>query len=142
MIFISYKNSFLASICSLFGTAFLVLALVAMVKGELDILSGVIMIAIGGGMMYLAKVISDRKAKKQRAKAAKAAAKVTYDSAPQPARPAQPQVERTYTAPAAPKQTMDPELQKQLQAYKDLLEMGILSKEEYDQKVRDMTRGI
>lgn len=51
----------------------------------------------------------------------------------QPAQPVQPK-------PAAPQ--ADPQdIDRKLQAYKDLLDCGILSQAEYDQKVRELTRG-
>lgn len=63
-------------------------------------------------------------------------------SAPVQETPVQPQSEPQYTVPeppkaAAPKRN-DQEIAKQLQAYKDLLDCGILSQEEYDQKVREL----
>ena len=67
-----------------------------------------------------------------------------------PVQPAQPQPEPNYTAPEPPRQPVqpqaapkanDPDVQKQVQAYKDLLDCGILSQEEYDQKIRELTHG-
>ena len=67
-----------------------------------------------------------------------------------PVQPAQPQPEPVYSAPEPPRQPVqpqaapkanDPDVLKQVQAYKDLLDCGILSQEEYDQKVRELTRG-
>ena len=67
-----------------------------------------------------------------------------------PVQPAQPQPEPVYSAPEPPRQPVqpqaapkanDPDVLKQVQAYKDLLDCGILSQEEYDQKIRELTRG-
>ena len=67
-----------------------------------------------------------------------------------PVQPAQPQPEPVYSAPEPPRQPVqpqaapnanDPDVRKQVQAYKDLLDYGILSQEEYDQKIRELTRG-
>ena len=67
-----------------------------------------------------------------------------------PVQPAQPQPEPVYSAPEPPQQPVqpqaapkanDPDVLKQVQAYKDLLDCGILSQEEYDQKIRELTRG-
>ena len=67
-----------------------------------------------------------------------------------PVQPAQPQPEPVYSAPEPPRQPVqpqaapnanDPDVLKQVQAYKDLLDYGILSQEEYDQKIRELTRG-
>ena len=72
--------------------------------------------------------------------------------------PVQPQPEMRHAAPEPPQPEMryaDPEpprpepapranaadVQKQIQAYRDLLDCGILSQEEYDSKVRELTRG-
>ena len=70
MRFVIYKNSILASICSLFGSAFVALAVVSMFNGELGILPGIGVIAVGFGLIMLGSFISERKAKKKQAKAA------------------------------------------------------------------------
>ena len=69
---------------------------------------------------------------------------------PQPemryAAPEPPQPEMRYAAPEPPQpepapRASDADVQKQIQAYRDLLDCGILSQEEYDSKVRELTRG-
>ena len=60
--------------------------------------------------------------------------------------PVQPQPEMRYAAPEPPRpepapRASDADVQKQIQAYRDLLDCGILSQEEYDSKVRELTRG-
>lgn len=62
-------------------------------------------------------------------------------AAPEPPRP-----EPRYAAPEPPQpepapRASDVDVQKQIQAYRDLLDCGILSQEEYDSKVRELTRG-
>ena len=63
-----------------------------------------------------------------------------------PVQPAQPQPEPVYSAPEPPKQpepapkTNDQDVQKQIQAYKDLLDCGILTQEECEQKIRELTQ--
>lgn len=62
------------------------------------------------------------------------------------AAPEQPQPEPRYAAPEPPRpepapRASDADVQKQIQAYRDLLDCGILSQEEYDSKVRELTRG-
>lgn len=63
-----YKNSVLATLCSIFGSALAILAIGAMSEGELSILSGIAAIALGVSLMFLGNAISKRKAKKQRSK--------------------------------------------------------------------------
>ena len=69
---------------------------------------------------------------------------------PQPemryAAPEPPQPEMRYAAPEPPQpepapRASDVDVQKQIQAYRDLLDCGILSQEEYDSKVSELTRG-
>lgn len=72
MRFIIYKNSILATLFSLFGAVFIAMAVMALVNGELDVLSGIGVIAAGLMLMWLASVISARKEKRKQAKAAKA----------------------------------------------------------------------
>ena len=60
--------------------------------------------------------------------------------------PVQPQPEPRYAAPEPPRpepapRASDADVQKQIQAYRDLLDCGILSQEEYESKVRELTRG-
>lgn len=74
MRFVIYKNSILATICSMFGAACIAMAVMSMIDGELGILPSIGVIAVGVGLMWLAGVISDRKAKRKQAKAAAKAA--------------------------------------------------------------------
>lgn len=66
MRFFIYRNSILATICSIFGAFFISLAVMAMIGDELDILSGIIALAIGLGLMWLGDFISTKKAEKKR----------------------------------------------------------------------------
>lgn len=68
MRFIIYKNSILATLFSLFGAVFIAMAVMALVNGELDVLSGIGVIAAGLMLMWLASVISARKEKGSRQK--------------------------------------------------------------------------
>lgn len=72
MRFVIYRNSILATICSMFGAAFIAMAVMSMINGELGILSGIGALAFGVGLMCLAGFISERKEKRKRAKAAAA----------------------------------------------------------------------
>ena len=69
MRFVIYKNSVLATICSMFGAAFIVMAVTSMVSGELGILPGIGVIAAGLGFMWLGDFISTKKAERKRRKA-------------------------------------------------------------------------
>ena len=73
MRFVIYKNSVLATICSIFGAAFVVTAVTAMVSGELGILPGIGVIAVSLGFMWLGDFISTKKAERKRRKAQQAA---------------------------------------------------------------------
>ena len=73
MRFVIYKNSVLATICSMFGAAFIVMAVTSMVSGELGILPGIGVIAAGLGFMWLGDIISTKKAQRKRKKAQRAA---------------------------------------------------------------------
>lgn len=53
MRFFIYHNSVLATICSMGGASFISLGVMAMISRELDILSGIIVLAIGLGLMLL-----------------------------------------------------------------------------------------
>ena len=64
--YIWYKNSILASIASLSGSILAVFAVWSMIDGELDILSGILAIAIGCGLVFLGSVISARKEDKKK----------------------------------------------------------------------------
>lgn len=98
MRFVIYRNSVLATICSMFGAVFIVMAVTSMVSGELGILPGIGVIAAGLGLMFLAGYISERKAKKQREKARAAASNPGGTQSRQAAQTAQ---FSTYTAQAA-----------------------------------------
>lgn len=65
MRFIIYKNSVLATICSLFGSAFIAMAVMALFNQELDIPTGIIVIAIGAALFWLGSFISARKERKK-----------------------------------------------------------------------------
>ena len=59
----------------------------------------------------------------------------------QPVQPVQPVQPPKPAEPPKPAARPDPELDKKLAAYKDLLDCGILSREEYDRKVSKLTGG-
>lgn len=146
MRFVIYKNSILASLCSMFGAAFITLAVISLINGELDILSGIGLVAVGLGLMWLASVISERKAKRKLAKAKQAAAKAAAANAGyaqpvkpvQPTKPVQPVKVAQPTKTTQTAQVNNQDVQKKIQAYKDLLECGILTQEECDQKIREL----
>ena len=73
MRFIIYKNSILATFCSMFGAAFIAMAVMAMFSGELGILTGIGVIAGGLGFMWLGDFISTKKAERKQKKAQQAA---------------------------------------------------------------------
>ena len=73
MRFVIYKNSILATFCSMFGAAFIVMAVTSMVSGELGILPGIGVIAAALGFMWLGDIISTKKAQRKRKKAQQAA---------------------------------------------------------------------
>lgn len=95
MRFVIYRNSILASICSLFGSACVAMAVGGLIGKEIEILPGIAMIAVGIGLVWLGSVISERKARKKQAKAQAAAAGKT-------AQPAQRTAARVSAAPAKP----------------------------------------
>ena len=68
--FVIYKNSILASICSMIGAVCIVMAVSGLFGKEIGILPGIVMIAAGFGLMFLASIISERKERKKKAKAA------------------------------------------------------------------------
>lgn len=74
MRFVIYKNSILATFCSMLGAAFIAMAVMAIVSGELGILSGIGVIAGGLGIMWLGDFISTKKAERKRKKAGQTAA--------------------------------------------------------------------
>lgn len=76
MRFIIYKNSILATFCSMFGAAFIAMAAMAIVSGELGILPGVGVIAGGLGFMWLGNFIGTKKAERKREKAQQTVANV------------------------------------------------------------------
>ena len=77
MRFVIYRNSVLATICSMFGAVSVVMGVTAVISGELGILPAIGVIAFGIGLMLLAGVISNHKEKKKQAKAAQARAAAT-----------------------------------------------------------------
>lgn len=95
MRFVIYRNSILASICSLFGSACVAMAVGGLIGKEIEILPGIAMIAVGIGLVWLGSVISERKARKKQAKAQAAAAGKT-------AQPVQKTAARVSAAPAKP----------------------------------------
>lgn len=74
MRFVIYKNSVLATFCSMFGAAFIAMAVMAMISGELGIFSGIGVIAAGLGFMWLGDFISTKKAERKRKKTRQTAA--------------------------------------------------------------------
>ena len=66
MRFVIYKNSVLATFCSMFGAAFIAMAVMSMISGELGILPGIGVIAAGLGFMWLGDFISTKKAERKR----------------------------------------------------------------------------
>lgn len=73
MRFVIYKNSILATLCSIFGAAFVAMAVMALISGELGVLPGLGVIAAGFALMALGDFISTKKAEKKRKKAQQAA---------------------------------------------------------------------
>lgn len=98
MRFVIYKNSVLATICSMFGAAFVVMAVTSMVSGELGILPGIGVIAAGLGFMWLGDLISTKKAERKRKKAQQVAAAASVSTASC----AQPQQAASTASNAAP----------------------------------------
>ena len=70
MRFTMYKNSVLATICSMFGAVCIVMAVTGLIGKEIDFLSAIGVIAAGLGLMWLGSVISERKEKRKQDKAA------------------------------------------------------------------------
>ena len=98
MRFVIYKNSVLATICSMFGAAFIVMAVTSMISGELGILPGIGVIAAGLGLMWLGDLISTKKAERKQKKAQQAAAEASVSTASC----AQPQQAASTASNAAP----------------------------------------
>ena len=98
MRFVIYKNSVLATICSMFGAAFIVMAVTSMISGELGILPGIGVIAAGLGFMWLGDLISTKKAERKQKKAQQAAAAASVSTASC----AQPQQAASTASNAAP----------------------------------------
>lgn len=63
MFYISYENSILATIISLFGEVLLIPGLIIMVTGSFT--SGLGMAAVGGLIMFAARMISRKKAERE-----------------------------------------------------------------------------
>lgn len=70
MRFVIYKNSILATICSMFGAACIAMGVAGVIGKEIGILEAAGVIVVGIALMWLAGVISDHKEKRKRAKAA------------------------------------------------------------------------
>ena len=103
MRFIIYKNSILATCCSMFGAAFIAMAVMAMFSGELGILTGIGVIAGGLGFMWLGDFISTKKAERKQKKAQQAAAQTVNRTAVRSATNSS--VSNTGNAQAAQKRT-------------------------------------
>lgn len=103
MRFVIYKNSILATFCSMLGAAFIAMAVMAIVSGELGILSGIGVIAGGLGIMWLGDFISTKKAERKRKKAGQTAAYAQNSgtSYTQPRQTAQSVPASSYTAQTA-----------------------------------------
>ena len=82
MRFFVYKNSILATICSMFGASAAAFAGMTLISGEMGILPGICVTALGVGLMFLAEFISEQKAAGKRAKAGAAAAGTRVRTAP------------------------------------------------------------
>lgn len=77
--FVIYKNSILATICSMCGAASVAMAVMGLMGKEIGIFPAIILIAVGLGLMWLAADISEKKEQRKKAKAAQnAAAGATY----------------------------------------------------------------
>lgn len=96
--FTIYKNSILATLCSLFGTALIAMAVLSMFSGELEILHGLCAIALGAVFVILAGEISERKERRKKVKAAQKAAHAAGNPAPaRPSKAAHPATPRKTT---------------------------------------------
>ena len=100
MRFVIYKNSVLATICSMFGAAFIVMAVTSMVSGELGILPGIGVIAAALGFMWLGDIISTKKAQRKRKKAQQAATAAVSSPTASYAQPQQSAPVASYAASA------------------------------------------
>ncbi len=100
MRFVIYKNSVLATICSMFGAAFIVMAVTSMVSGELGILPGIGVIAAALGFMWLGDIISTKKAERKRKKAQQAATAAVSSPTASYAQPQQSAPVASYAASA------------------------------------------
>jgi len=72
--FVIYKNSVLATICSMCGAASVAMAVMGLMGKEIGIFPAIILIAVGLGLMWLAADISEKKEQRKKAKAAQNAA--------------------------------------------------------------------
>lgn len=100
MRFVIYKNSVLATFCSMFGAAFVVMAVTSMVSGELGILPGIGVIAAALGFMWLGDIISTKKAERKRKKAQQAATAAVSSPTASYAQPQQSAPVASYAASA------------------------------------------
>ena len=103
--FVIYRNSILATICSMIGAVCIAMAVGGMVGKEIGILPGIAMIAVGLGLMLLAGIISEHKEKKKKAKAAAKAANAQASASASNTGYAQPNVNTAYTQPQQSIQT-------------------------------------
>lgn len=97
--FVIYKNSVLATICSMIGAVCIVMAVGGLVGKEIGILPAIAMIAVGLGLMFLAGIISEHKEKKKKAKAAAKAAKAQVSASDSYTGHTQPTANNVYAQP-------------------------------------------
>lgn len=99
MRFVIYKNSVLATVCSLVGAVAMAMGVIGLFQGDISILPAIAVIAVGVGLTWLAMVISDKKEQKKHGKP-KPALKPTGTAASRPV--ANPGVSNPGTAQSAP----------------------------------------
>ena len=109
--FVIYKNSVLASAFSMFGASCVAMGIGGLIGKEINFLETICVVAAGLGLMWLGSVISERKAAKKQAKAA---------------------AQQKQTA----AETADQANLRQFRRYKDMLERGELTLDEYERKLR------
>lgn len=63
--FFWYRNSFLASLVSIFGCAMVMVAIAALIQGEMPVYGAIPLAAAGGVVAYLGRKISENKAFKK-----------------------------------------------------------------------------
>lgn len=72
MRFVIYRNSFLATVCSMFGATFVATAVASILSGGMGVLEAVGVLAVGLFFMWLGSVISRKKAERKQKKQQKA----------------------------------------------------------------------